>query len=138
MIEMRFRVEAGDFTHVGNASSEIKKVLKQLAIPPKQVKRTVVALYEAEVNIAAHSYGGEVFAEIDEDKIFVRFVDTGPGIPNIEKAMEEGFSTASDKVRQMGFGAGMGLPNIKRNCDEMHISSQPGQGTTLEITTYFV
>lgn len=137
MIELHFRVEAGDFSHVGNASSEIKRTLKELAIEPKLVKRTVVALYEAEVNIAAHSHGGQVHAQIDADKIYVRFQDTGPGIADIERAMQEGFSTASDKVRQMGFGAGMGLPNIKRNCDEMRIQSEPGQGTTLEITCYF-
>ena len=137
MIKLRFQVEGGDFTRVGKASSEIKKTLKELAIPPKLVKRTVVALYEAEVNIAAHAYRGEIIATIDEDKIHVRLVDEGPGIPSIEDAMREGFSTASDEVRQMGFGAGMGLPNIKRNCDDLKINSVVGKGTTVEITSFF-
>ncbi len=138
MIELRFEVEGGDFARVGKASSEIKKTLKELAIPPKLVKKTVVALYEAEVNIAAHAYRGEVIAKIDEDKIHVQLIDEGPGIASIEDAMTEGFSTASDEVRQMGFGAGMGLPNIKRNCDELKINSVVGKGTTVEITSFFV
>lgn len=137
MIELKFEVEGGDFTKVGKASSEIKKALKQLAVPPKTVKRTVVALYEAEVNIAAHAFRGTVCAQIDEDKIYVKLQDEGPGIPSIDDAMIAGFSTASAEVRQMGFGAGMGLPNIKKNCDELKINSVVGKGTTIEITTFF-
>ena len=137
MIEMRFDVEGGDFTRAGNASSEIKKTLKQLAIAPKTIKRIVVALYEAEVNVAAHAYKGVVSAVIDDDKIEVQVRDQGPGIANIAQAMEAGYSTASESVRQMGFGAGMGLPNIKKNSDELHIESTVGQGTTLRMITYF-
>ncbi|MBI9034848.1 MAG: ATP-binding protein, partial [Bacteroidales bacterium] len=99
-------------------------------------KRTVVALYEAEVNIVAHSHGGEITANIDPERIYLRLEDRGPGIPDIKAAMEEGFSTASQKVREMGFGAGMGLPNIKKNVDHMQIESQVDRGTILELTTY--
>ncbi|MBN1113550.1 MAG: anti-sigma regulatory factor [Bacteroidales bacterium] len=132
-----FKVEAGDFTNAGTASSEIKKILKQLNIDTKIIKRIVVAMYEAEVNIVAHSYGGEIIADIDTDRILVKFEDSGPGIPDIEKAMEIGFSTASQKVREMGFGAGMGLPNIKKNVDELDLSSVVGEGTTLTMTVNF-
>jgi len=137
MMKFDFKVEAGDFTNAGTASSEIKKILKQLNIDTKIIKRIVVAMYEAEVNIVAHSYGGEIIADIDTDRILVKFEDSGPGIPDIEKAMEIGFSTASQKVREMGFGAGMGLPNIKKNVDELDLSSVVGEGTTLTMTVNF-
>jgi len=137
MMKFDFKVEAGDFTNAGTASSEIKKILKQLNIDTKIIKRIVVAMYEAEVNIVAHSYGGEIIADIDTDRILVKFEDSGPGIPDIEKAMEIGFSTASQKVREMGFGAGMGLPNIKKNVDELNLSSVVGEGTTLTMTVNF-
>jgi anti-sigma regulatory factor (Ser/Thr protein kinase) len=137
MIELRFRIEGGDFTNAGHASSEIKKKLKQLAIDPKTIKRTVVALYEAEVNIAAHAFRGEVIADINDERIYVQFLDEGPGIENIDQAMVEGYSTASAAVRQMGFGAGMGLANIRRNCDKLDIESVVGKGTSVGITTFF-
>jgi len=129
-----FKVEAGDFTNAGTASSQIKKILKQLNVDTKIIKRIVVAMYEAEVNIVAHSYGGDIIADIDTDRIVIIFEDSGPGIPDIDKAMEVGFSTASQKVREMGFGAGMGLPNIKKNVDQLDLTSVVGQGTTLTMT----
>ncbi|QQS50176.1 MAG: ATP-binding protein [Bacteroidota bacterium] len=135
-MKMEYSIEGGDFTKAGLASSAVKKVLKQLNIDPAQIKRIAVAMYEAEVNIVAHAYSGIMKVEIDAKKVYMRFVDKGPGIENIDKAMEEGYSTASEAVRQMGFGAGMGLPNIKKNVDEMKISSEINKGTTLELTTF--
>ncbi len=118
----------------GTASSQVKRALKQLGVDASVIKRVVVALYEAEVNIVAHAYKGIITADIDPERVFLRLVDEGPGIEDIEKAMTPGFSTASQEVREMGFGAGMGLPNISRNADVLNIHSIPGKGTTLEIT----
>ena len=100
---------------------------------PAIVKRVVIALYEAEVNAVAHAYGGKVTADIEADKILMRVIDRGPGIPDIEWAMKEGNSTASQEVRNMGFGAGMGLPNINKNVDRLDIQSTAGVGTTVEM-----
>ncbi len=136
-LEYSFKVEGGDFTNAGVASSNVKKALKQLNISPKKIRKIVVSLYEAEVNIVAHAYKGDIFVSIYEDKIETELKDEGPGIPNIEKAMQIGFSTASAKVREMGFGAGMGLPNMKKNSDKMEISSEVGKGTTVKLTHYF-
>ena len=132
-MHFEFNIESGDFTNAGSTSSAIKKILKQLNVDPIIIKRTVVALYEAEVNIVAHAYRGKIFVDIEEDAIFIRLVDEGPGIPDIEKAMEIGYSTATQSVREMGFGAGMGLPNIKNNTDKLTITSKVGEGTILEI-----
>lgn len=132
-----YEVEGGDFTNAGTTSSKVKKMMKQLGVHPNVVKRTVVALYEAEVNIVAHAYRGTIFVELGEDKIIVKLVDEGPGIPDIDMAMQKGYSTASPKVREMGFGAGMGLPNIKNNTDQLQVQSQVGKGTTVEFTNFF-
>lgn len=121
----------------GKASSSIKKTLKQLGVDAAVIRRVVVALYEAEVNIVAHAYSGKITADIDSDGIRVVLADSGPGIPDVEKAMQKGFSTASPKVREMGFGAGMGLPNIKDNADELEIDTEVGKGTTLRIYIKF-
>ncbi len=131
-----FKIEGGDFTHAGNASSQIKKLLKQLNIDPNLIKRVVVASYEAEVNVVAHAWRGVIEVDINTDKVHIKIQDEGPGIADIGQAMEEGFSTATAEVREMGFGAGMGLPNIKKNADKLDISSKVGIGTCLEITTY--
>ena len=136
-MNFEYHVEGGDFTNAGSTSSIVKKMLKQLGVSPGIIKHTVVALYEAEVNIVAHADRGVIYVDLDEDKIFIRLVDEGKGIPDIEQAMQKGFSTASVKVREMGFGAGMGLPNIKDNSDKLNITSVPGKGTTVEITNYF-
>ncbi|HUX54768.1 MAG TPA: ATP-binding protein [Williamwhitmania sp.] len=133
-MNFEYKVEGGDFARAGYASSQIKKVLKQLNVDVKIVKRVVVCLYEAEVNIVAHAFRGTIFANIDTKKIVMRLIDEGPGIPNIPLAMQKGFSTASPEVREMGFGAGMGLPNIDFNADKFEITSEVGRGTTLEIT----
>lgn len=136
-MDLEFDIVSGDFSMAGRASSQIKKVLKQLQVDSKIIKRIVVAIYEAEVNVVAHSVGGKLFVSFDDKEIRVLLKDNGPGIENIEEAMQKGFSTASKKVRDMGFGAGMGLPNIKKNTDEMEIESQVGVGTTLTFRNYF-
>lgn len=136
-MHFEFVVEGGSFSNAGFASSEVKKMLKQLNVDPKIIKKIVVALYEAEVNIVAHAYSGVIYVDVDEEKIKILLDDKGPGIPDIELAMKEGYSTASPKVREMGFGAGMGLPNIKNNSDELNITTDIGVGTKVEIITFF-
>lgn len=131
MMEFNYTVAPDDFVNAGKISSAVKKTLKQLNVSPDVIRRTVVALYEAEVNIVAHAYRGDVNVLITPEKITVILTDEGPGIPNIEQAMEKGYSTASPKVREMGFGAGMGLPNIKNNTDNLVIESIINKGTTL-------
>ena len=131
-----YSIEGGDFSRAGHASSEVKKLLKQLNIDTQLVKRIVVALYEAEVNIVAHAIKGIIDVSILPEKVHIRVADEGPGIKDIELAMREGYSTASQKVREMGFGAGMGLPNMKKNADKLVIDSVPGKGTTVELITY--
>jgi anti-sigma regulatory factor (Ser/Thr protein kinase) len=135
-MELKYQIEGGNFIKAGHASSEVKKVLKQLNLDTRLIKRVVVALYEAEVNVVAHAEKGEMIVSINGEKIHVVIDDSGPGIENLELAMQEGYSTASQKVREMGFGAGMGLPNIKRNTDELNIVSEPGTGTRVEMITY--
>lgn len=131
-----FDIEKGNFTNAGNASGSVKKTLKQLNVDPASIKRIVVALYEAEINAVAHAYGGKIDINIDGDKIVMVVADQGPGIPNIELAMTEGYSTASQKVREMGFGAGMGLPNMKKNTDKLDIQTELGVGTTITMTVF--
>jgi anti-sigma regulatory factor (Ser/Thr protein kinase) len=136
LMHFEFTVEGGNFSKAGTASSQLKKILKQLNVDPKVIKRIVVALYEAEVNIVAHAYNGMIYIDIDTHKINISLVDEGPGIHDIELAMQKGYSTASSAVREMGFGAGMGLPNMKNNTDELKVSSEVGKGTTVEMVTY--
>ena len=126
-MQLEYKVEGGDFTQAGYASSQIKKTLKLLNIDPTIIKRVVIALYEAEVNIVAHAYRGVIYAQIEGGGIKLRLEDEGPGIPNIERAM----------VREMGFGAGMGLPNISDNADDFRIESTVEKGTTLYIEIKF-
>lgn len=137
MMHQEYTVIEGDFVNAGKASSSVKKTLKQLNVNPQVVKRVVVALYEAEVNAIAHAYGGKVIVDIDADKIRMVVVDKGPGIPDIALAMQEGYSTARPEVRDMGFGAGMGLPNMKKNVDKMNVTSEVGVGTTVEMEVNF-
>lgn len=136
-MHLEFNIEGGDFSNAGSASSQIKRVLKQLNIDPSVIKRVVVALYEAEVNIVAHAYRGRIDADISSSGIVLQLEDEGPGIPDVEKAMTKGFSTASKEVREMGFGAGMGLPNISDNSDVFKIDTVVGKGTTLNIEIKF-
>ena len=132
-----YTVVEGDFVNAGKASSSVKKTLKQLNVDPQVVKRVVVALYEAEVNAIAHAYGGKVLVDIDPDRIKMVVADKGPGIPDIAWAMEEGHSTARPEVRDMGFGAGMGLPNMQKNVDKLNVTSEVGVGTTVEMEVNF-
>jgi anti-sigma regulatory factor (Ser/Thr protein kinase) len=133
---LTYKVQGGDFSNAGKCSSEVKKVLKQLNIDHKIIKKVVIALYEGEVNIVAHAYHGVITVEIDTEKIKITLKDEGPGIPDINKAMEQGYSTASPIVRELGFGAGMGLPNMKKNSDYMHISSVVNEGTEVILINY--
>lgn len=136
-MHLEYTVIEGDFANAGSASSAVKKTLKQLNINPQIVKRVVVALYEAEVNAIAHAYGGKVLVDIDSMGIQMVVDDKGPGIPDIDLAMQEGYSTASAEVRAMGFGAGMGLPNIKKNVDHLNVTSTVGVGTRVEMSVSF-
>lgn len=136
-MKQQFDIEGGNFRKAGSISSSIKKTLMQLNVDSKIIRKTVVALYEAEVNVVAHAYEGIVDVEISSSNIKITITDKGPGIPDINKAMEKGFSTASPEVREMGFGAGMGLPNIKNNTDEFELSSQKDIGTVLTFKVYF-
>ncbi len=135
-MQLKYKILGGDFTNAGNASSAVRKVLKQLNVDHSVSKRIVVALYEAEVNIVAHAWSGIIDVDIDSERVYIVLDDKGPGIADIEKAMVEGFSTASPQVREMGFGAGMGLANMKRNTDRLLITSVPGSGTRVELTNY--
>ncbi|MBR3730578.1 MAG: ATP-binding protein [Bacteroidales bacterium] len=137
-MHLEYQVYEADFVNAGAASSAIKKTLKQLNVSPQIIKRVVVALYEAEVNAIAHAYGGMIYADIKPDKIVLKVEDKGPGIPDIDWAMQEGNSTASPEVRNMGFGAGMGLPNIQKNVDKLNVTSTVGVGTTVEMEVNFV
>ena len=129
MIKETYPVVAGDMTAAGDVSARIKRQMKRLGIPSTIMRRVSVCTYEAEINLVIHSLGGEIDFEIASDSILVHVRDCGPGIPDLEKAMTEGWSTASNEVRNMGFGAGMGLPNMKRNADEFSITSAVGVGT---------
>lgn len=132
-----YDIPANDFTVAGEASSSVRKLLSQLGITPQIVKRTSIAMYEAEINAVIHGHGGKAHVEIDGEKVYIRISDQGPGIEDIALAMQEGYSTAPDSIREMGFGAGMGLPNIKKNADAFVIDSQKGFGTIVHITLYF-
>ena len=135
MIKESYPVKANNMTSAGDVSARIKRQMKQLGIPASVVRRVSVGTYEAEINLVIHSDGGRIDFEISPEKITIRVVDQGPGIPDLKKAMTEGWSTASNEVRNMGFGAGMGLPNMKRNADEFSIASTVGVGT--DITMIF-
>jgi len=132
-IIMRYEVGVNDFTKVGEASSKIKRILRQLNIDNSRIRRVAIAAYEAEVNVAIHSLGGYIEVTVVEDEINIKVRDKGPGIKDTEIAMKKGYSTASDKVRELGFGAGMGLPNMKKCSDEFTIQSVYGEYTELNM-----
>ncbi len=132
-IILDFVVPGDDFTRAGEVSSNVKRSLKSLGIDPQTIRRVAIALYEGEINMAIHADGGDVTVSITDFGIEMVLKDTGPGIPDIDKAMQEGFSTASAQVRNLGFGAGMGLPNMKKNVDEIDIKSTVGVGTTIRM-----
>ena len=136
-MKFEFEIVDGDFAKAGTASSQVKHILKQLNVDTRVIKKTTVAIYEAEVNVVAHATGGgKLLADINLERICVEVIDEGPGIADIPQAMEEGFSTASPEVISMGFGAGMGLPNMQRNADKLDITSSKEEGTRVVITNF--
>lgn len=132
-LNFHFIVDGNDFTSAGQASIQIKKNLRRLGLDPETIRRVSIAMYEGEINMVIHAGGGEADVNVCEDHIEIILKDNGPGIKNIEQAMQEGFSTAPDQIRSLGFGAGMGLPNMKRYTDEMTIESEVGVGTTVTM-----
>lgn len=133
-IHLRYEVPGDDFTRAGEASGAVKKRLKALGYNSEAIRRVAIAMYEAEINMVIHADGGYCDVDIYPDKVEILLADKGPGIPDVEKAMQAGFSTAPDNVRNLGFGAGMGLPNIKKYTDEMRIETEIGVGTNLYLT----
>ena len=128
-----FDVDGENFTSAGQASVQVKKNLRQLGIDPETIRRVSIAMYEGEINMVIHAGGGEADVSVDDGCVEIKLTDHGPGIANIEQAMQEGFSTAPDNIRTLGFGAGMGLPNMKRYTDDMIIDSVVGEGTTITM-----
>jgi len=127
----RFDVEGNDFTSAGQASVQVKKNLRQLGFDNEIIRRVSIAMYEGEINMVIHAGGGVAEVHVCEDCIEIILEDRGPGIKDIDKAMQAGYSTASETIRSLGFGAGMGLPNMKKNSDEMTITSEVGVGTRI-------
>lgn len=132
-LTFHFAVDGTDFTSAGQASVALKKNLRQLGIAPEIIRRASIAMYEGEINMVIHAGGGDADVLVSEKDITITLTDHGPGIQDIEKAMQEGYSTAPDNVRSLGFGAGMGLPNMKRYSDSMDIKSAEGKGTTITL-----
>ena len=133
LMTLTYHVSDNDFTRAGEASSDVKNKLKKLGVPPDIVRKVAIAMYEGEINMVIHANGGEIDAEIDDRGVTVTLRDQGPGIPDVEKAMQEGWSTASDEIRSQGFGAGMGLPNMKKYTDRMQIDTVLGVGTAITL-----
>ena len=132
-VKLTYHVEGGDLIGAGEASSKMKMALKKLDLPQETIRRAAICMYEGEINMVIHADGGRAEVEIAMDHIIIRMIDSGPGIPDVEQAMEEGFSTAGEIARDLGFGAGMGLPNMKRYSDEMKIDTTLGVGTTVTM-----
>ncbi len=135
-VKLHYDIDAEDFTTAGEASSGVKKTLTRLGVNPEIIKRVSIAMYEAEINAVIHANGGAADIEITPEMVKVVISDNGPGIPCVEDAMKPGWSTASNLVREMGFGAGMGLPNMKRYTDEMYVESEVGVGTKITLIVY--
>ena len=136
-VKFHFDVNGQSFTSAGQASVQVKKNLRELGIYPEVIRRVSIAMYEGEINMVIHAHGGEADVEVFEDKIVIVLNDHGPGIKDVELAMKEGYSTAPDNIRSLGFGAGMGLPNMKRYTDDMKIETQLGVGTKITMTVNF-
>lgn len=136
LLSLHYDVSGTDFTCAGEASSKIKKNLKELGFPTSVIRNVAIAVYEGEINMVIHGGGGVIDVEISPECISIILADQGPGIPDVALAMQEGYSTAPDNVRQLGFGAGMGLPNIKKYTDEMIIETEVGKGTTIKLKVF--
>ena len=132
-LSLKYVVDNQDFTRAGEASSDVKKKLKMMGVPPEAVRKVAIAMYEGEINMVIHANGGEITVEITPTQIIMILKDNGPGIADIEQAMQAGWSTASENIRALGFGAGMGLPNMKKYSDEMDIDTVLGVGTTVTM-----
>ncbi|MBQ6614438.1 MAG: anti-sigma regulatory factor [Clostridia bacterium] len=132
-LTLHYDVLGGDFTSAGNASVQAKKALRQLGFDPEIIRRVSIAMYEGEINMVIHANGGTADIIVEPDAIEIVLADKGPGIPDVDLAMQEGYSTAPDNIRSLGFGAGMGLPNMKRHTDDMKISTEIGVGTTITM-----
>lgn len=135
-IVLTYDVSSDDFTRAGEASSDVKKMLKQIGVSPQIVRKVAIAMYEGEINMVIHADGGKITVTISPEAVTMVLADKGPGIADVEKAMQAGYSTAPDDVRSLGFGAGMGLPNMKKYSDEMSIDTVLGQGTTVTMVVY--
>ena len=135
-LKFHFDVDGDDFTSAGQASVQVKKNLRQLGLTPEIIRRVSIAMYEGEINMVIHAGGGKADVLVDEEAVTIILEDKGPGIKDIEQAMQEGFSTAPDAIRSLGFGAGMGLPNMKRYTDEMELSSTVGVGTKVAMKVF--
>lgn len=132
-IVLQYHVSADDFTRAGEASSDVKRKLKQMGVSPEAIRKAAIAMYEGEINMVIHADGGEITVEITPEKIKMVLDDRGPGIENVELAMQAGYSTAPDEIRSLGFGAGMGLPNMKKYSDRMDIDTRLGEGTKITM-----
>ncbi len=135
-LSQRFEIRGGDFSNAGRTSTSIKEILQEIGIDSSIIIRASIASYEAEMNVVMYAHRGVLTLNVTPEKLHLKFEDEGPGIEDLDRAMQEGYSTATDKMREMGFGAGMGLPNIKRNADTFEISSTSGKGTSLDIIFY--
>lgn len=133
LMKWSYNVCSDDFTRAGEASSDVKKKLRQMGVSPDIIRKVAIAMYEGEINMVIHANGGQITVEVTPDEIIMCLKDKGPGIPDIEKAMTAGYSTANENIRQLGFGAGMGLPNMKKYSDEMDIDTVLGVGTTVTM-----
>ncbi len=135
-MKYHYEVDGQDFSRAGETSSSVKKLLRSMGFSPETIRCVAIAMYEGEINMVIHASGGYIDVLIAPDKIVIIMQDEGPGIPDVGKAMQTGFSTASNKIRELGFGAGMGLPNMKKYSDEMDIETVIGKGTKVTLTFY--
>lgn len=135
-IVLHYEVSKEDFTRAGEASSDVKKKLKQMGVDPETVRKVAIAMYEGEINMVIHANGGDIKVVISPNEIDMLLVDKGPGIEDIDKAMQAGYSTAPETVRSLGFGAGMGLPNMKKYSDYMKVKTVIGEGTTVRMKVF--
>ena len=137
-IVLTYDISADDFTRAGEASSDVKRKLKQMGVDPEAIRKVAIAMYEGEINMVIHAKGGLITVEITPQQIKMILADVGPGIPDVELAMQAGYSTAPDEVRSLGFGAGMGLPNMKKYSDVLEVDTTLGVGTTVRMVVKIV
>ena len=135
-VRLSYDIDGENFVSAGEASTRVKRSLRQMGFDPEIIRKVSVAMYEGEINMVIHAKGGKATVDVYDDKIVIELADEGPGIPDISLAMQAGFSTAPDNIRSLGFGAGMGLPNMKKYTDEMDIETVVGKGTTVRMTVY--